>query len=118
MKASDHSSAEVLVLILAITAGLLVFGWHCPIYAFIHLPCPGCGMTRALISLLHGDLQQSLSWHVMLIPTIILASAGLVFHRRQKVIHRLVWLWLLLMGAAWLWRLYSLFVLNIPWDFS
>jgi hypothetical protein len=33
---------------------------QCPIYAALHLKCPGCGATRALAALLHGHLNQAL----------------------------------------------------------
>jgi len=32
----------------------------CPIYIFFHLQCPGCGATRALAALLHGNLREAL----------------------------------------------------------
>ena len=32
------------------------------------MDCPGCGMQRAFISLLHGDLVQSFQHHPALIP--------------------------------------------------
>lgn len=35
----------------------------CPLARFAHLPCPGCGLTRASLALLHGDLSTALSLH-------------------------------------------------------
>ena len=35
------------------------------------LDCPGCGMQRSLISLLKGDLTESLHYHAALIPFMI-----------------------------------------------
>jgi hypothetical protein len=32
----------------------------CPVYRYLHLLCPGCGTTRALAALLHGDLGEAL----------------------------------------------------------
>jgi hypothetical protein len=32
----------------------------CPVYRYLHLRCPGCGTTRALASLLHGDMGEAL----------------------------------------------------------
>ena len=39
------------------------FGYVCPFRALTGLPCPGCGMTRAWISLLHGDLSAAFRFH-------------------------------------------------------
>lgn len=33
---------------------------QCPIYRYLHLLCPGCGTTRALAALLHGNLGEAL----------------------------------------------------------
>jgi len=35
----------------------------CPLARFAHIPCPGCGLTRATLALLHGDLATALSLH-------------------------------------------------------
>lgn len=38
-------------------------GWTCPIFHTFGVPCPGCGMTRATLSLFRGDLRQALTLH-------------------------------------------------------
>ena len=46
--------------------GLNLFGvslWQCPILAATGVPCPGCGLTRATMQLLHGDVIASLQTH-------------------------------------------------------
>jgi hypothetical protein len=35
----------------------------CPFRLLTHLPCPGCGMTRAMLALCHGDLRAALIAH-------------------------------------------------------
>ena len=35
----------------------------CPFRRITHLPCPGCGMTRALLALCRGDLHSALAIH-------------------------------------------------------
>ena len=37
----------------------LLFGQFCPMMIFLHLPCPGCGMTRAFVLVLTGHWQQA-----------------------------------------------------------
>lgn len=38
-------------------------GWPCPVLHLFGVPCPGCGLTRAITLLVHGDLQASFSFH-------------------------------------------------------
>jgi hypothetical protein len=47
---------------------------RCPIFVFTHLQCPGCGMTRALAALLHG--QIALSWHYNPLALLLLPWLG------------------------------------------
>ena len=43
----------------------------CPVARFLHTPCPGCGMTRAVDLLLHGEIGASLAMHPLAIPTLL-----------------------------------------------
>lgn len=46
----------------------------CPLYSMTGFACPGCGMTRGLHALLHGDILRALDYNAML--PIILAFLG------------------------------------------
>ena len=35
----------------------------CVIRHFLHFPCPSCGSTRSVLSLLHGDIAGGLYWN-------------------------------------------------------
>jgi hypothetical protein len=48
----------------------------CPFKVATGLPCPGCGMTRATVALLHGDAATSLFFHPLAVPMV--AAAVLV----------------------------------------
>ncbi|HKR94758.1 MAG TPA: DUF2752 domain-containing protein [Candidatus Angelobacter sp.] len=52
---------------------------RCPFYAITHWLCPGCGATRALYSILHGDLQAALHYNAMftLMSPVLLFWMGL-----------------------------------------
>ena len=57
---------------LALTAGylalVLVFyllDIPCLFLAFLHIPCPGCGMTRALLAALQLDFASAFALHPM-----------------------------------------------------
>ena len=38
----------------------------CPLYSMTGLACPGCGMTRGLHALLHGDISTALGYNLLL----------------------------------------------------
>jgi hypothetical protein len=43
----------------------------CPIKYFFKIPCPGCGMTRAFIRILHFDFTGALKYNILSIPVFI-----------------------------------------------
>lgn len=53
------------VLIVAVLGAMIALEMTCPIRTVLHICCPGCGMTRAYFSLLHGDIRQAFSYHAM-----------------------------------------------------
>ncbi|MGN0647608.1 MAG: DUF2752 domain-containing protein [Oscillospiraceae bacterium] len=57
---------------LLLTAGyllvLVVWRWvdlPCVWQYFLHIPCPGCGMTRAILAALHFDFAAAFRHHFM-----------------------------------------------------
>lgn len=58
----------------------------CFFKAHFGIECPGCGMQRALISLLKGNFAESLHYHAALIPFIftILLLIGQIILKRDK----------------------------------
>lgn len=62
-------------------ATLLIFdpaqcSWlpKCVFFELSGIYCPGCGATRALYAILHGDVMRSLRCNVMLFPLLITAA--------------------------------------------
>ena len=49
-----------------------MFSYHCPIYYFLGIPCPGCGITRAFIMLIKGDIIMSLKYNPTLFISIVI----------------------------------------------
>lgn len=88
----------------------------CPIHALTGLFCPGCGSTRALHALLHGDVVQAIAMNPLLVVAIpVLAlmainAAGWMPRGSARLWRQLArplpWLWVLL-GYALL--------RNLPW---
>ena len=52
-------------LLIACLAIYLLFQIPCPFLYFLHIPCLGCGMTRAYIRLLHLDIAGAFAMHAM-----------------------------------------------------
>ncbi len=63
-----HQIKQKLVLTAAILA-VASIGWifrlPCVFIFFLHVPCPGCGMSRAMFSALQGNFSLAFSYHMM-----------------------------------------------------
>jgi len=90
----------------------------CWFFGEFHIYCPGCGCTRALIAMLHGDIPMSLYYNPAVFLTSTLIGAYLISQtiwricgKQGPVLHYRTW-WLpalmVLLGANCLLR-------NILW---
>jgi hypothetical protein len=107
--------AAILLGIIALVIAALVFFFNpathsfypiCQFHRLTGLNCPGCGMTRALYALLHGDLLTALRDNALLvlaIPTALARGLWLAVKRKpgQPAAHFLPgqYLWVLLFIA-------------------
>jgi hypothetical protein len=57
------------------------------------IECPGCGMTRAVYCLLHGRIEESLSYNIGIVPLVLAGIYYLVsrFRKGNKIVGRLVY---------------------------
>jgi hypothetical protein len=53
--------------------------WRCPVAELLRVPCPGCGMTRAALALISGDVAGALRWQP-LSPVIVPLAAAFAAH--------------------------------------
>lgn len=78
-----------LTLVLAGVAGLQIVlvslklpAWECPFLRLTGVPCPGCGLTRAILLLLQGKVDASIRFHafapIFLIGIVLVALAALL----------------------------------------
>ena len=90
-------------------ASALLFGWYCPIKYLTGVPCPGCGLSRALAALLRLDFRTALRFHPMVFvlpPVVLYALFGKKPLLGSKNLERvLLWSVIVLDIAIWLIRL-------------
>jgi hypothetical protein len=83
---------RALVLLGIAAAGALFVTSHapaCPMAAMLGIPCPGCGLTRATLAAVQGDLQQALALHPLVflvtpIYTLIMGWIALSYLRGPR----------------------------------
>jgi hypothetical protein len=68
-------TAGVSLLLLRFPPDQYSFYPQCPIHAYLHLQCPGCGATRALAALLHGQMADALHLNALLVAVVLPAAA-------------------------------------------
>lgn len=63
-------------------------GWQCPFLRAFGIPCPGCGLTRAIAYLIRGDFQASISFHafapIFLAGVVFAAICGLLPQEKRE----------------------------------
>ncbi len=64
-----HSA--VIAVALLYGACMYFFDLGCLWHILFGIKCPTCGMTRALLALLQGDVSSYLSYHVMAVPVLL-----------------------------------------------
>ncbi len=106
--------AVVFFIVLAVLVFLFPLFYHCPIYSTLGIPCPGCGMTRAMKSVLQLDFIAAFRWHPLFGVTIAAAlfiGWAYVFDRMELVRSKqFLWGICLLFLAVWFIRLALMFL--------
>ena len=84
------SAAAPLAVLLAAAIVFLVFppaqyGFYpqCPVYHYLHLLCPGCGGTRAVAALLHGQIVEALRLNPLITLLTPVAMTYMAVHCRR-----------------------------------
>ncbi|EGD53879.1 DUF2752 domain-containing protein [Gordonia neofelifaecis] len=52
----------------------------CPTRLLLHIDCPGCGSTRALYSLVHGDVPVALGYNALGVVAFVLIAIAFVMY--------------------------------------
>ncbi len=58
---------------------------ECQLHYWTGLYCPGCGATRAVTFLIHGDIANSLFYYPAVLPTAIFIVVYVTSHTLSKV---------------------------------
>lgn len=67
------------------TAAKLHWPFPCPFDSLLHIPCLGCGATRALRALAGGRLRESFLWHPAVPFFAVLAAAFMISQTAGRV---------------------------------
>jgi hypothetical protein len=79
----------VLLIILSFYSSISI----CPFYNLTHLPCPGCGMTRAIQSILTGDFYLALKYHLfsfIIIFIILIVLLSMISKKIYTLLERFI----------------------------
>lgn len=69
----------------------------CLIKHFLHIPCPACGSTRAIIAIIDGHIQEALALNPLgfvLLALLILLTVGIPYdylRRQRNLYHLFTW---------------------------
>lgn len=85
-----RSVIKVIIIIITYTAFITITDIGCHFRAIVGIPCPTCGVTRALIELLRRNIIQSLKYNFMAIPLVLAAFAILYIEliNNKKIIFK------------------------------
>ena len=77
----------------------------CPLRATTGIPCPFCGMTRAVVAAVHGHVGASLAFNPGGIVVLALALVALVRPQWLARIRLPWWSFAVVFGVLWLWNI-------------
>ena len=84
---------------------LLLLFYKCPIQSVTGLPCPGCNMKTSLYYLLQFKFFESIYYHALLIPTIVVFVCILFNYKNQERIKKLLIILAILMIIYYIYRM-------------
>jgi uncharacterized membrane protein AbrB (regulator of aidB expression) len=77
----------------------------CPLRAATGIPCPLCGMTRAVVAAVHGHVGTSLAFNPAGIVVLALALVALLRPQWLARLRLPWWSFAVAFGALWMWNI-------------
>jgi len=77
----------------------------CPFRSITGVPCPFCGLTRAVVAAAHGHLVTSLAFNPAGIVVLVLAAVAILRPALLTRVRAPGWALLAMGGALWLWNI-------------
>lgn len=74
--------------IFSISIFILLFNTKCIFKSIIGVPCPGCGLTRAWISFIKGNISEAFYWHPLFLMIPALAILILLYFKGSFIKYR------------------------------
>lgn len=95
MNKKNYSLTKIIATLLFIGVALLIF-YKCPFEYIIGISCPGCGMTRALLSCLKLDFKAAFYYHPLFPLVIVLMIVYFLYLFKivklsKKTINLIIW---------------------------
>ena len=59
----------------------------CPVKYFLHIPCPGCGLTRGFVSILHFRFTAAFYDNILSIPIFLILGCAVLFTLIDLLFH-------------------------------
>ena len=83
----------VIALPIGVIGGYVIVNWlipnmppaDCIFWKWLGVYCPGCGGTRAVIALVHGDILLSAWYHPLVIYAVVLYAIYMLTHTLEKL---------------------------------
>lgn len=112
----------VIIISIAWVFFLVKIHYRCPFEHYLHIWCAGCGGTRMIISLLHGDIYQAFRYNpflfILLIIGILFYIYMIIVYIKKKVIvlpSKYIWIAIIILLIIYMiLRNISLFSFLIP----
>ena len=120
---------EDIKLIMPVAVGMLVFltmlylimGSNCIFKCVTGLPCPGCGLTRASLSLISFQWGKVLYYNIFIFPIALLSILGIVNRYIRNKSNQKLTKWIILMGVCmifyYIYRMYVYFPEQEPLNY-